>query len=160
MHRFFFISPHNLETGGHICTQWCTWAFMSSWCSKCLPSVCLFRHSTEVEITECKVWAVWRMVKVSPVVCWEAVARNWEHLGHFPSVDCKAAVNTYYCCKALWYPKKAIVILQVMGLSFFAVRIKHVVSYWNKSLPCCSDYVEKREWWVGGWNEMLQRLRL
>jgi len=48
---------------------------------------------------------------------------------------------------------KAILILQVMGLSFFAVRINHVVSYWNKSVACCGDYVEKRGRWVGGWNE-------
>jgi hypothetical protein len=44
-------------------------------------------------------------------------------------------------------------ILQGLGLSFFAVRISLVVSYWNKSLACCGDYVEKREWWVGGWSE-------
>ena len=40
-------------------------------------------------------------VSYPPVVCWEAVARNLEHLGHFLSVDCKATVNTCYCCKAL-----------------------------------------------------------
>jgi len=34
------------------------------------------------------------MGKVSPVVCWEAVARNLEHLGHFPLVHCKVTVNT------------------------------------------------------------------
>jgi hypothetical protein len=44
-------------------------------------------------------------------------------------------------------------ILQVLGLGFFAVRINHVVSYWNKSLACYGDYVEKRGWRVGGWSE-------
>jgi hypothetical protein len=38
------------------------------------------------------------MDKVSPVVCGEAVARNLEHLRHILLIDCKAAVNTYYCC--------------------------------------------------------------
>ena len=54
--------------------------------------------------------------------------------------------------KALWYRKEAILILQMLGLSFFAVRISHV-SYWNNSLACYGDYVEKRWWWVGGWSE-------
>ena len=44
-------------------------------------------------------------------------------------------------------------ILQVLALSFSALRINHVVSYWNKSLACYGDYVEKRGWWVGGWSE-------
>jgi hypothetical protein len=39
------------------------------------------------------------------------------------------------------------------GLSFFAVRINHVVSYWNNSVACYGDYVEKGGWWVSGWSE-------
>jgi hypothetical protein len=41
----------------------------------------------------------------------------------------------------------------VLGLSFFAVGINLVVSYWYKYLACYGDYVEKRGWWFGGWSE-------